>query len=145
MSRDVPWPDGGPQVPGLLSPICPGMSRDVPGCLKAPSAQQTSQVEVVPCVLGCPGMSKAPTDISGSSGPMRPGMSRDVSRLLQPNRYLRFKWPHASWDVPGRVRSKQFCAVIASAPQYQAKLLKVPVGVLMMPFKTKIPAGKLKK
>ena len=127
MSWDVPWADGGPQVPGLMSPICPGRSREVSGC---------------------------------------PGMSRDVLRLLQPNRHLRFKWSHASWDVPGcpgmsqgsfsptdisgssgpvpgRVRSKQFSSVIASAPQYQAKLLKVPVGMLVMPFKTKIPAGKL--
>ena len=83
-------------ISSLSGPMRSGMSRDVPGCLKAPSVQQTSQVQVVPC-------------------------------------------------VPGRVRSKQFYAVIASAPQYQAKFFKVPVGVLVMPFKTKIPAGKIKK
>ena len=39
MSQDVPWPDRGPQVPGLLSPICPGRlgtSQDIPGGLGHP-------------------------------------------------------------------------------------------------------------
>ena len=50
LSRDVPWPGGGPQVPGLLGPICPGMSRDVPWPDGGPQ---------VPRLLSpiCPGMS----------------------------------------------------------------------------------------
>ena len=47
----IPWADGGPQVPGVLSPICPGMSRDVPWPDGGP------QVPLSWDVLGCPGMS----------------------------------------------------------------------------------------
>ena len=85
MPRDVPWPDGGPQVPGLLSSICPGMSRDVPwpnGGPQVPGLLSPICPGMSWDVLGCPGMSQgsfSPTDISGSSGPVRPGMSQEGS------------------------------------------------------------------
>ena len=58
-------------IPGPSGPMCPWMSWDVLGCPKAPSAQQTSQAQVVPCVPGCPGMSQVVPCIPGC-----PGMSQ---------------------------------------------------------------------
>ena len=56
----------------------------VPGCHKAdPSVQQTSQVQVVPCV-------------------------RDFLRLLQPNRHPRAKWSYVSWDVPRLLQPNRY-------------------------------------
>ena len=84
MSWDVPWPDGGPQVPGLLSPICPGMScsmsRDVPWPDGGPQ---------VPGLLSpiCPGMS---WDVPWpDGGPQVPGLLSPIC-------------PGTSWDVPSQ-------------------------------------------
>ena len=61
-------------------------SRDVLGCPKAPSAQQTSQAQVSRDVLGCPQWSHASQDVLGC--PKWSHASRDVLGC--------HKWSHAS-------------------------------------------------